>query len=321
MPARDALWRDHQRTRWLKPDAHRWIKPDASRFLKPGVAIGAVLPAFEAKYNPDQPREPAGSPEGGQWAGGAGKEGGDIAFDEPDFDLSAWLDSLFEDLPDFDLASILTLLIGDSSDGAGDFTFIIGDEPQVAVDEETTPPVLLVSDTNSSGNDNDLEPLPKIPDQRPAKSEDRTSVMKDLGRWFGRNVGKAAGAAGVIDGLGEQFDYIGKLTDAIKSYGDPPKTLEELQDAVSSPRNGYQKHHIDEQATARRAGQSESEINRRDNLVLIPTGKHFEINGYYSRPNPDLGGLSPRQYLQDKSVEERMQFGLDTLRRFKVLQQ
>ncbi|MFZ5733489.1 MAG: hypothetical protein ACOY4O_12185 [Pseudomonadota bacterium] len=45
MPARDALWRDHQRTRWVKPDAHRWIKPDASRFLKPGVAIGAVLPA------------------------------------------------------------------------------------------------------------------------------------------------------------------------------------------------------------------------------------------------------------------------------------
>jgi len=45
MPARDALWRDYQRTRWLKPDAHRWIKPDASRFLKPGVAIGAVLPA------------------------------------------------------------------------------------------------------------------------------------------------------------------------------------------------------------------------------------------------------------------------------------
>lgn len=139
MPARDALWRDYQRTRWLKPDAHRWIKPDASRFLKPGVAIGAVLPAFEAKYNPDQPREPAGSPEGGQWAGGAGKEGGDIAFDEPDFDLGAWLDSLFEDLPDFDLASILTFLAGDSSDGAGDFTFIVGDELQVDPDS-----VLLV---------------------------------------------------------------------------------------------------------------------------------------------------------------------------------
>lgn len=127
MPARDALWRDHQRTRWLKPDAHRWIKPDAQRFLKPGVALAAVFPAFEAKYNPNQPREPAGNPRGGQWTrgqgGGGGRfpsgggggfafggeggfafgDGGDIAFDLPDIDLGSLA---FDDASGGGIASI-----------------------------------------------------------------------------------------------------------------------------------------------------------------------------------------------------------------------
>ena len=101
MPARDALWRDQHRARWLRPDADRWLKPDAGRFLKPGAAIAAVFPAAETKYNPDQPRVPAGSTEGGQWTAGENEEnneGGDIAFDPPDFDLSTLLDFDFDKL-------------------------------------------------------------------------------------------------------------------------------------------------------------------------------------------------------------------------------
>ena len=271
------------------------------------------------KFNPNQPREPAGSSEGGRWTTGGREEGGDIAFDEPGFNLSTLLGDLFEELPDFDLSTIFTLRDGESSDGAGDFTFVVGDQPQVSVDDETTPPVQLVSDTNNSGNGNDLEPLPKIPEKRPEDSKDRTSVSKQLGRWFGRNVGKATSAAAVIDGLGEQVDYIGKNVEAIKSYADPPKSLEELHDEVANARKGYEKHHIDENSLLEKLGFSKSERDRRDNLVLIPVLKHLDINGYYSKPSEDFGGLSPRQYLADKTAEERRRVGLETLVKFGVL--
>lgn len=56
-----------RQARWLRPDAHRWLRPDAERWLKP-------LRPEEQKYNPAQPRVPAGNPDGGQWT----SEGGDF---------------------------------------------------------------------------------------------------------------------------------------------------------------------------------------------------------------------------------------------------
>lgn len=314
MPARDALWRDHQRMRWLKPDARRWVKPDANRFLKPGVAIGALLPAFEAKYSPDQPREPAGSSEGGQWSdGSAGKEGGDIAFDDPDSDLSTLLDKLFEELPDFDLASILTLLVGNSSDGAGDLASTADDEPQVAIGEETTPPVLLVSDTNNSGNGNGLEPLPKIPEQRPADSTERTAILRNLSGWIGRN----ASAAGAIYGLADQIEWIGDYAHLIEANRDAPRTLEELQARANmESQRGYNKHHNVERSAVK-DGISQSLIDDPSNILLIPELKHYEITGYYNSTKaqlPDGTIGSPREYLRDKSFEVRREFGLQVLR-------
>jgi hypothetical protein len=62
-----------QRARWMRPDAARWIRPDAARFLKPGTDPRDVYPALAQKYSPDQPRVPAGNPDGGQWTDGGGK--------------------------------------------------------------------------------------------------------------------------------------------------------------------------------------------------------------------------------------------------------
>jgi hypothetical protein len=61
-----------QRVRWMRPDAARWIRPDAARFLKPGTDPRDVYPALARKYSPDQPRVPAGNPDGGQWTDGGG---------------------------------------------------------------------------------------------------------------------------------------------------------------------------------------------------------------------------------------------------------
>ena len=60
---------------------------------------------------------------------------------------------------------------------------------------------------------------------------------------------------------------------------------------------GYDVHHVVEQMPARRDSFPESLIQGRHDLVLTPTYKHWEINGWYATPNDDFRGLSPREYL------------------------
>ena len=55
--------------RWMRPDAHRFLRRDWRRQVKAGADIVPALALYEQKYRPDQPRVPAGSREGGQWAG------------------------------------------------------------------------------------------------------------------------------------------------------------------------------------------------------------------------------------------------------------
>jgi hypothetical protein len=79
MPSHHEAWLRHQQSRWLQPDGGRWIRPDAARFLSPRADAAEPFPALARKYNPNQPRVPAGNPDGGQWtdggAGGAGSLG------------------------------------------------------------------------------------------------------------------------------------------------------------------------------------------------------------------------------------------------------
>jgi hypothetical protein len=98
-------WRRHDRHRFIRHDAHRFFTPlgnakrraaqaaeaarheqqaEAARqdaFDRELFALRRELKQllsdserrrFEEKYRPDQPRVPAGSPEGGQWTGGGG---------------------------------------------------------------------------------------------------------------------------------------------------------------------------------------------------------------------------------------------------------
>ncbi len=60
-------------------------------------------------------------------------------------------------------------------------------------------------------------------------------------------------------------------------------------------------------------------IDAPENLVRISTFVHWEINAWYSTPNENFGGLSPRDYLRSKSWDERWQVGMDALRMFGVL--
>ena len=105
----------------------------------------------------------------------------------------------------------------------------------------------------------------------------------------------------------------------VKAYFDDPKTLGELQNAVKTPETGYDIHHIVERATGAPDGSEAGKINGPDNLVRIPTMKHWELNGWYDTGNEDYGGMTPREYLKGKSWEERRRIGLDGLREKGVL--
>jgi hypothetical protein len=72
MASHERAFEAAQRARWMRPDAYRWIRPDAARFLVPGTDPRDVFPALQRKFNPDQPRVPAGNPDGGQWTDGGG---------------------------------------------------------------------------------------------------------------------------------------------------------------------------------------------------------------------------------------------------------
>ncbi|HVZ52141.1 MAG TPA: hypothetical protein VG986_09255 [Pseudolabrys sp.] len=66
------LYLARERRRFTRPDAHRFISPDWRRFVRAGSDLECLYEDFERKYSPDQPRVPAGSPEGGQWTSDGG---------------------------------------------------------------------------------------------------------------------------------------------------------------------------------------------------------------------------------------------------------
>lgn len=119
--------------------------------------------------------------------------------------------------------------------------------------------------------------------------------------------------------------WLAQLLPLIYSYAHPAKTLSELQQDAQNPQPGYQIHHIVEQTPARQDGFSEVQIDGPDNLVRIPTLKHWQINGWYGRPNAQFkdkndNDMSPRDYLRGKSWEERLRVGKEALILFGVLE-
>jgi hypothetical protein len=53
--------------------------------------------------------------------------------------------------------------------------------------------------------------------------------------------------------------------------------------------------------------------------VLIPRYRHWQINSWFQTPDKNFDGLTPRQYLQNKSWDERRYMGLKALRDVGVL--
>lgn len=247
----DPLYEERQRKRWLRPDWQRWVRQDADRLLGPAAQDEKSRVARRVSEQVVPVAE--------------------LNITRPDFQRLRWL---VKDLK-ADLA-IRRLRFkyspdqprderGRGTDGGtasrtdaneGDQLFATGERVRLAGEIPTNDP-------------------PEIPKDRPASSEERATVVKSVARWLGRwggTLGKLAGAAYWL------YEYDAQITASL----DPPKTLEELRDAVSTPRAGYQRHHIVEQTAAEQDGCRRSQIDGPENLVLIPTLKHREITGWVS---------------------------------------
>jgi hypothetical protein len=117
---------------------------------------------------------------------------------------------------------------------------------------------------------------PEIPKEKPPKSRDRTAALKVAARR--------------ILETGEAFISIAKLSSwlqtyspIVESYNDAPKSLVELQQAVSTPALGYDIHHIVQRNQESTFGKEA--IDSPENLVLIPRMKHWDINSWYESKN------------------------------------
>lgn len=160
---------------------------------------------------------------------------------------------------------------------------------------------------------------PKIPPEQPATAQALNTFLKAAAYWLadaalaGEPVGDFLLALEAAGWLSRGLPYI-------YAYLDPPKTWEELQQDALNPAVGYNIHHIVEQTPAAQDGFPWSLIDAPDNLVLVPTLKHWLISGWYSRSNPDFGDLSPRDYLRGKDWAERVRVGKMALVLYGVLQ-
>ena len=286
MRSREAAFLRHQKMRWMQPDGQRWIRQDAKRYLKPDANVTELFPLLDRKYNQDQPRVPAGNGrESGRWTDGSSGSGGvnDVAQPMGSID--------FDDLPNFSDIFALFQITPPVFDNTGNVQ-LAGDLPS---GDNTGPP--------------SNEP-PEIPQERPKTSTERNDFLRAASDWLVRNGGFAGEIyAGAINNVGWLQEYHG----LIQSNRDPPKTFEELQAGVGLGRPGYDDHHIVEQSWGQWLGLSQDEIDDPSNVVSIPRLKHYEISGWYSRLNDEFGGLSPREYLKDKSLEEARQIGLQQL--------
>jgi hypothetical protein len=233
----------------------------------------------KAGFNPNEPRVPAGNPDGGEWTSGGGVTPSDVS------------------------GAVL-------SDATPNNNWVPG--AQYAAND---PPGI------GHNQGPPLEEPPEIPPRVLATRQAINNFLKAAAYWLedASKVDKRAATLFFIALMATAW-LADKYLPYIITYQDPPRTLQELQQAALLPKiEYYNDHHLVEQTAAEDDGFPRSMIDAPENVVRIPTLKHWLITGWYQTPNPDFGWLSPRQYLQGKDWEERVRVGKQALIQFGVL--
>lgn len=166
--------------------------------------------------------------------------------------------------------------------------------------------------------DNGGPPLDKVelPKDPPKAKISRTQAAKAIARQILLRTGRVGA---VIITAVEVGHWLYTEYPSIRSFQDPPKSLEELQAGVGKRRPGYEDHHIVERNTEWNQGFSRQEIDSVSNVVSIPKYKHHDITGWYNTPNLGFGSQTPRNYLRGKDWSEHTRVGHEAMRFFKVM--
>ena len=174
-----------------------------------------------------------------------------------------------------------------------------------------------------------FDDVPPIPAEDPGPST-RWQVIKAVASWAAKRLAILAGediAGGPVGWLlnaAQIASWVHSDAPYIQAYTDPPQSLEDLQAAAHGARPGYDVHHIVEQASGRGGEIPPELINEPENLVSIPTLRHWELNSWYQRKNLEFqdaegNDMTPRDYLMGKGYDERRRVGLIGLRAVGVL--
>lgn len=170
---------------------------------------------------------------------------------------------------------------------------------------------------NPEGDEDDILLFSVSHDRPPQIPRERPPTIRERNRWS-VIVARTLFAGGIL--AGEVGEWVWEhAKDRIIAYQEPPKTLEELRRAVGEKRPGFDDHHMVEQSPARQDGFPESRINGPDNVVRIPTYRHWQITAWYATKNDQFGGLSPRDFLRGQPWEARIAVAKHALRLFGVL--
>jgi hypothetical protein len=197
-------------------------------------------------------------------------------------------------------------------------------QPRVPKDDPSRTGGRWVGENGPSARHNGGPPLdekPKFPELRPDNGEVRSALIKAGVKWLLR-IGLTAAditAPEVVIPIQLGIEVGSWAYPYIKAYFDNPKSLQELRDAVNDPQPGYDTHHIVEQTPAEKDKFTRDQIDAPDNVVEIPQLKHWDLNRWYEKKNPDYGYQTPRQYVRDKDWAERYRVGLEGLRKVGVL--
>jgi hypothetical protein len=246
--------------------------------------------SWERKYDPDQPRVPAGHRDGGQWTDGfVATVDGENPGEE--------------------------LLTSDEQEEVSRLT----EQARRILAEAGDPGALLIL---AAGGDKP----PKLPRTKSAALVFFAEFIKKLTTFLSFEERNSP----VWHDIVFWVHAIDTFLPEFETFLNPPKEWEDLvadqvyrefdsqeafEEAYGSAGLFHDWHHLVE----RNAGFSPEEVHNTKNIVRIPRGKHWLITSYMTTKRKDLGWLSYREWLRGRPIEEHLRIGLKAARETGVL--